>query len=91
VITRKVTGTPAQAGQWGLLQVALTVRKTTTTIGTKKTIELQRHDRCTTCSGTGAKPGTSPTACTASKLATCASHGGPMMSPAAKTPFTLVS
>jgi uncharacterized protein with FMN-binding domain len=38
VITRKVTGTPAQAGQWGLLQVALTVRKTTTTVGTKKTI-----------------------------------------------------
>jgi uncharacterized protein with FMN-binding domain len=38
VITRNVTGTPAQAGQWGLLQVALTVRKTTTTIGTKKTI-----------------------------------------------------
>ena len=38
VITRKVTGTPAQAGEWGLLQVALTVRKTTTTIGTKKTV-----------------------------------------------------
>jgi uncharacterized protein with FMN-binding domain len=38
VITRKVTGTPAQAGEWGPLQVALTVRKTTTTIGTKKTI-----------------------------------------------------
>jgi uncharacterized protein with FMN-binding domain len=38
VITRKVTGAPAQAGQWGLLQVALTVRKTTTTVGTKKTI-----------------------------------------------------
>ncbi len=34
-------------------------------LGTKKTIELQRHDRCATCSGTGAKPGTSPTACTA--------------------------
>jgi uncharacterized protein with FMN-binding domain len=38
VITRKVTGTPVQAGQWGPLQVALTVRKTTTTVGTKTTI-----------------------------------------------------
>jgi uncharacterized protein with FMN-binding domain len=38
VITRKVTGSAAQAGQWGYLQVALTVKKTTTTIGTKKTI-----------------------------------------------------
>jgi len=37
VITRKVTGPAAQAGQWGLLQVALTVKKTTTTVGTKKT------------------------------------------------------
>ena len=38
VITRKVTGPAAQAGQWGPLQVALTVKKTTTTVGTKKTI-----------------------------------------------------
>jgi uncharacterized protein with FMN-binding domain len=38
VVTRKVTGPASQAGQWGLLQVALTVRKTTTTVGTKKTI-----------------------------------------------------
>jgi molecular chaperone DnaJ len=32
-------------------------------LGIKKTIELQRHERCATCSGSGAKPGTSPTAC----------------------------
>jgi uncharacterized protein with FMN-binding domain len=37
-ITRKVTGPAAQAGQWGYVQVALTVKKTTTTVGTKKTI-----------------------------------------------------
>jgi uncharacterized protein with FMN-binding domain len=38
VITRTVTGTPAQAQEWGNIQVTLTVRKTTTTVGSKKTI-----------------------------------------------------
>src|SRR5947208_6549894 len=37
-ITRKVTGPAAQASRWGYVQVALTVKKTTTTVGTKKTI-----------------------------------------------------
>ncbi len=39
-------------------------------LGTKKTIELQRHERCTTCSGSGAKPGTSRSSCT-----TCGGKG----------------
>ena len=38
VITRKVTGTAAQASRWGYVQVTLTVRKTTTTVGTKKKV-----------------------------------------------------
>jgi uncharacterized protein with FMN-binding domain len=38
VITRKVTGLSASAGRWGYIQVTLTVRKTTTTVGAKKTI-----------------------------------------------------
>jgi uncharacterized protein with FMN-binding domain len=38
VVTRKVTGLSASAGQWGYIEVTLTVRKTTTTVGTKKTI-----------------------------------------------------
>jgi uncharacterized protein with FMN-binding domain len=38
VITRKVTGLSASAGRWGYVQVTLTVRKTTTTVGTKKKI-----------------------------------------------------
>jgi uncharacterized protein with FMN-binding domain len=38
IVTRKVTGTPAQADRWGNIQVTLMVRKTTTTVGTKKTI-----------------------------------------------------
>jgi molecular chaperone DnaJ len=31
--------------------------------GVEKTIELQRHDGCGTCKGTGAKPGTRPSTC----------------------------
>ena len=38
VITRKVTGPAAQASRWGYVQVMLTVRKTTTTVGTKKKV-----------------------------------------------------
>ena len=38
VITKKVSGPPAAASQWGYVQVTLTVRKTTTTVGTKKTV-----------------------------------------------------
>jgi uncharacterized protein with FMN-binding domain len=38
VITRKVTGPAAQADRWGYVQVALTVKKTTTTVGKKATI-----------------------------------------------------
>ena len=38
VITKKVNGPPAAASQWGYVQVTLTVRKTTTTVGTKKTV-----------------------------------------------------
>src|SRR4029077_8420964 len=38
VVTRKVTGLSYSAGQWGYVQVTLTVKKTTTTVGTKKKI-----------------------------------------------------
>jgi uncharacterized protein with FMN-binding domain len=38
VITRTVKGPPAAASQWGYVQVTLTIRKTTTTVGTKKTV-----------------------------------------------------
>jgi hypothetical protein len=36
--TKTVQGSQAQADRWGTVQVALTVRKTTTTVGTKKTV-----------------------------------------------------
>ena len=38
VVTRKVTGPQAQADQWGYVEVVLTIKKTTTTIGTRKTV-----------------------------------------------------
>ena len=38
VTTKTVAGPQAQAGRWGSVQVTLVVKKTTTTVGTKKTI-----------------------------------------------------
>lgn len=39
VVTRRVTGSLAEADRWGSLQVVLTVRKTTTTVGKKVTVK----------------------------------------------------
>jgi len=36
--TKTVQGAQAQADRWGTVQVTLTVKKTTTTVGTKKTV-----------------------------------------------------
>jgi|SRR6266404_659884 len=38
VATKSFTGTAAQADRWGNVQVTIVVRKTTTTVGTKKTV-----------------------------------------------------
>jgi uncharacterized protein with FMN-binding domain len=38
VATKSFTGTAAQVDRWGLLQVTILVKKTTTTVGTKKTV-----------------------------------------------------
>src|SRR2546429_6834675 len=38
-VTKKVTGPQAQASRWGEVQVTLVVKKTTTTVGTKKTVK----------------------------------------------------
>lgn len=40
-------------------------------VGTKKTVELTRHEVCETCRGSGSKPGTSPVTCR-----TCGGRGG---------------
>jgi uncharacterized protein with FMN-binding domain len=38
-VTKRVTGPQAAADRWGNIQVALVVKKTTTTVGTKKTVK----------------------------------------------------
>ena len=38
VVTRKFTGTAAQADRWGYVQVTITVRKTTTTVNGKRKV-----------------------------------------------------
>ncbi|HWX09749.1 MAG TPA: hypothetical protein VNY33_07215 [Gaiellaceae bacterium] len=38
VVTKTVTGQQAQADRWGYVQVTLIVKKTTTIVGTKKTV-----------------------------------------------------
>jgi uncharacterized protein with FMN-binding domain len=37
--TKTVHGSQAQADRWGAVQVTLTVKKTTTTVGTRKTVK----------------------------------------------------
>jgi molecular chaperone DnaJ len=48
-------------GQDVRVTVKLTLQEVAT--GVKKTVKLKTLDRCTTCSGSGAKPGTKPTTC----------------------------
>jgi uncharacterized protein with FMN-binding domain len=38
VVTKAVSGQPAQADRWGFVQVTLVVRKTTTIVGKRKTV-----------------------------------------------------
>ena len=45
------------------LQYTLTLRFEEAAQGCEKTIDVPRLDRCPTCSGTGAKPGTKPVTC----------------------------
>jgi uncharacterized protein with FMN-binding domain len=38
-VTKRVTGPQAPADRWGYIQVTLVVKKTTTTVGTKRTVK----------------------------------------------------
>jgi molecular chaperone DnaJ len=58
----------ARRGQDVRVTVKLTLAEVAT--GLKRTIRLKTYDRCQTCEGSGAKPGTRPTACT-----TCGGSG----------------
>src|SRR5687767_10689356 len=55
-------------GQDVRVTVKLTLAEVAT--GVKKSVKLKTVDRCATCSGTGAKPGTKPSPCT-----TCGGSG----------------
>ncbi len=52
------------------LQMAVTLSFEEAAFGVEKEIEFQREETCSTCSGSGAEPGTSPTRC-----ATCGGQG----------------
>jgi molecular chaperone DnaJ len=52
------------------LRTAVTIDLVEAGFGCSRELEIQRKVNCTTCSGTGAKPGTSPTTCDY-----CAGHG----------------
>lgn len=43
-LTKTVSGTQGNAGQWGTIQVTLVVKKTTTIVGTKKTVARKITD-----------------------------------------------
>ncbi len=52
------------------LQMAVALTFEEAVFGVEKEIEFQREETCSTCNGTGAEPGTSPTRC-----ATCGGQG----------------
>ena len=52
------------------LRVEIEIEFQEAAFGTKKAVELARHEACGTCRGSGARPGTSPVSC-----ATCAGRG----------------
>ena len=47
------------------LKIALEMKLDEVDQGVERTVTLKRQESCATCRGTGAKPGTSPTTCTA--------------------------
>jgi len=55
------TRTEERRGQDIRVTVRLTLQEVA--LGAKKTVKLKSLERCTTCEGTGAKPGTKPTTC----------------------------
>jgi len=52
------------------LQMAVSLRFEEAVFGVEKEVEFQRDETCSTCGGSGAEPGTSPTRCT-----TCGGQG----------------
>ncbi len=52
------------------LQTSITLKLEDAAVGCSRELEIERHETCTTCSGSGAKPGTTPQKCDY-----CAGHG----------------
>ncbi len=63
-------GGGSRARRGASLRVDLTLSLEDVALGAKKTIDINRNEPCEICSGSGAKPGTSPTTCS-----TCGGHG----------------
>jgi molecular chaperone DnaJ len=59
-----------RASRGASLQTSLTIKLEEAASGCTREIELKRHETCTTCQGTGAKPGTTPQKCDY-----CGGHG----------------
>jgi uncharacterized protein with FMN-binding domain len=55
VVTRKFTGTAVQADRWGYVQVAITVRKTTTTVNGKRKVTRRLINLTATAPGDTAR------------------------------------
>jgi len=60
---RQGGGRGGRGGRGADLQMAVKVSFEEAVTGTKKDVTYERHDVCTTCTGTGAKPGTKPETC----------------------------
>ena len=59
-----------RANQGASLRVNLNIDFKEAAFGCSKTIDVKRNDTCSTCSGSGCKPGTKPSTCQ-----TCGGHG----------------
>ena len=68
----------AQKGRDVFCEISLTLLEASR--GVSKTIHFRRHEECTTCGGSGAKPGSGPTTC-----GTCGGAG--QVRRATRTPF----
>ncbi len=68
-------GGRGRARRGASLRVDLELTLEEIALGVQKTLEIARPERCDNCSGSGAKPGTSPVSCK-----TCGGHGQVVMS-----------
>ena len=56
-------GTRPRTRRGADMQMRMSIKLEEAVFGTKKDVQIQSYDSCGTCSGSGAKPGTSPESC----------------------------